>query len=487
MIDALLDLHFLRPLWLLALPLLALAAWRLRAACARARWQHLIAPHLLPHLLLRGNAGGAGRHALPLLLALACVAAAGPAWDREAPPFAEHQAPLLIALDLSAAMDAGDLAPSRLERAKLKLHDLLQRRPGARHALLVYAGSAHLLLPPSDDAKLFGLYLDSLQSELTPRPGKDTLAVLEAMDRLQADSAEPYLRLLVTAEVEPNARARLAADDSLIWAATADSTALHDELDNPVIDMRSDDADLDRLVRALDASQRLARHGDPDSRWHDRGWWLLWPLALLLLLRLRRAAPALLLLPLLASPPQAHADGAEGVEAWRLWRTPAQQAMQLFQQGNYAQAARLFTDPQWRGAALYRAGDYAAALAEFEHASDARARYNQGNALARLERYAEAAERYQLALAEAPQWQTAQDNLALVLQLEQQRAEEPPGEPNQSPDEIRFDLQKNRGSAASQQQSREEQARLWLNGLETGPAGYLKRRMAVQLHRLDNP
>ncbi|MCO6060105.1 tetratricopeptide repeat protein [Pseudomonas sp. MOB-449] len=217
------------------------------------------------------------------------------------------------------------------------------------------------------------------------------------------------------------------------------------------------------------------------SRWQDRGWWLLWPVAVLLLLRLRHAAPMLLLLPLLGAPPAAR---AEGFEPWRLWRTPDQQAMQLLDQGDYRQAASLFSTAPWRGVALYRATDYEAALAEFERDSDALAFYNQGNALAHLERYTEAAERYQLALAQAPGWLAAQDNLEQVLQLARQTQDDNrSGEPNQTPDEVRFDLQKNRGSAASQQQSQEEQARLWLDSLEAGPAGYLKRRMALQLQR----
>jgi Ca-activated chloride channel family protein len=252
-----------------------------------------------------------------------------------------------------------------------------------------------------------------------------------------------------------------------------------------VIGMQSNDSDLSRLNRALDASLRQARQNDTRLRWQDRGWWLLWPVALLLLLRLRSVAPVLLLLPLFTAP----SAQADELELWRLWRTPDQHATHLFAQGDYREAARLFSSPLWRGAALYRAGDYEAALSAFEQSSDARAYYNQGNALARLERYAEAAERFQLALAEVPRWRNAQDNYDLVLRLAK-RAEDDgrSGEPGQAPDEIRFDLEKNRGIAASALQSREEQARLWLDTLETSPAGYLKRRMMLQLqHQEGSP
>ncbi|UJJ33082.1 VWA domain-containing protein [Halopseudomonas maritima] len=472
-----LPLHFLRPAWLLLLPPLLLLGWWLRRNSARASWQRLIAPQLLPHLLVSGGRNSGGNVMLLCILLLATLAAAGPSWDREAPPFAERQAPLLIALNLSSDMDQQERGVSRLERAKLKIHDLLAQRPGARHALLAYAGSAHLLLPPTDDATLFTLYLDSLSTELMPRLGRDTPALLQVMDQLQAESSQPYMRLLISADVEEGAEAALANSHSLLWVAGGDSDALSSRLDSPVVAMRNDDSDLPALLRALDASQRLARQDDPDSRWHDRGWWLLWPAALLLALRLRRAAPALLLLPLLQP---GHSEAAE-LELWRLWRSEPQQAMQLYRQGAYAEAATLFSDPRWRGAALYRASNCEAALAAFEQGTDAEDYYNQGNALSCLQRHSEAAERYQLALALRPHWQQAQENLQRALLLVARRQQQHAKDADMDADDVRNDLERKRGVSVTEQQSREQQTELWLDNLQGSPAGYLKRRMLMQL------
>lgn len=472
-----LPVHFLRPLWLLALPPLLLLGWWLRRNSVRASWQRLIAPQLLPHLLVPGGRNSGGNAVLIVILLLACVAAAGPAWDREAPPFAERQAPLLIALNLSADMDQRERGVSRLERAKLKIHDLLAQRPGARHALLAYAGSAHLLLPPTDDAALFTLYLDSLSTELMPRLGRNTGAVLQRMDQLQASAEQPYMRLLVSADVEPGAEAALAASHTLLWLAGGDTDALSSRLDSPLITMRSDDSDLPLLLRALDASQRLARQDDPDSRWHDRGWWLLWPLALLLVLRLRRAAPALILLPLLMPAPSEAAE----LELWRLWRSEQQQAMHLYQQRDYADAAKLFRDPRWQGAALYRAGDCEAALAAFEQGISAEDYYNQGNALSCKQRYEEAVERYELALAQRPEWLEAQENLQRTLLMIAQQRQQQGKDGDMDPDEIREDLKHRRGNPATEQQERDQQTERWLDNLKASPAGYLKRRMLMQL------
>ena len=66
-------------------------------------------------------------HLVAGLLALGAIAAAGPTWQRERPPFVEDTAPLAIAIDLSPTMDAIDVTPTRLERAKLKVQDLMAR------------------------------------------------------------------------------------------------------------------------------------------------------------------------------------------------------------------------------------------------------------------------------------------------------------------------------------------------------------------------
>lgn len=481
--DSLAQFHFLRPLWLLPLPVLLLGYVLIRRRNDHfAVWRRLIAPELLIHLRIPGRGQRHPRLALLLLLILTLLAAAGPAWQHQPPPFAEQRTPLVIGVDLSTSMDASDLPPSRLQRAKLKLHDLLDRRKGARTALLVYAGSAHTLLPLGDDPELLGLYLDSLESALMPRPGKDTRAALAAMDALLANEEQPGNLLLVTDSVEPQAQAALEGRPVVIWAATTTPDALAEAVAVPVIPMHLDSGDLDNLDDELAGHYREQLTQTADSRWQDQGWWLLWPAGALLLLRFRRAVPLLLLLPLLSLPPPAYAGE---LALWQLWRTPDQQAMRLYERGDYRAASELFSAPQWQGSALYRAGDFEAALSAFNAESTAAAYYNQGNALAMLGHYAQALERYRLALARHPDWQQAQDNLGLLLQLLEQPQEQPRGgEPNLPPDELHVDQQGRRGQAGTlENSSREVQAQIWLNSLEASPGAFLSRKMSIQLQR----
>jgi Ca-activated chloride channel family protein len=127
--------HFLRPLWLLLMipGLLLPVLWARRHDLSR-RLEGVIAPHLLAHLVIPPEHEQPVRaiHLFAAILIVGGVAAAGPTWQQDRPDFLENRAPLVIALDLSKSMDADDLQPSRLGAARQKMHDLIQRRAGAR-------------------------------------------------------------------------------------------------------------------------------------------------------------------------------------------------------------------------------------------------------------------------------------------------------------------------------------------------------------------
>ena len=136
------DFHFLRPLWLLALPLGPLLAWAMwRRMHAGVQWRDVCDAHLLPHLLV---APGGARGRLPYWLVtavttLALLALAGPAWERLEQPVYRSLNARAVVLDLSRSMDATDVAPTRLHWARDKTERLLVRRqdPTGADAALV--------------------------------------------------------------------------------------------------------------------------------------------------------------------------------------------------------------------------------------------------------------------------------------------------------------------------------------------------------------
>ncbi len=148
------ELHLMRPQWLWTLLpalVLLLLLWRQRSR--NGSWQSVIVPDLLRYLV---SDSGASRSSnlLPLVFLgwlLAALAASGPSWQKLPQPVHQKQDALVVLLDLSYSMKSADLAPSRLERARQKLLDLLQQRREGQTALIAYAGDAHIVTPLTDD------------------------------------------------------------------------------------------------------------------------------------------------------------------------------------------------------------------------------------------------------------------------------------------------------------------------------------------------
>lgn len=305
------ELHFLRPLWLLALLPALLLTWVLWRRRGDLAWRNVIAPHLLPHLLA-GNGETAGRfrplHLLGAFWLVAVIAVAGPAWQREPAPFTDQRVPLVIVLHLGASMLAEDIQPTRLERATHKIRDLLALRPGARTALIAYAGSAHLVMPFTTDARLVEEFAGELSPGLMPRPGNAPAEALTlATQLLQQTDVGGGNVLLITDSLQPDAVATLPPGvraEILAVAAPPGSPApaagppappldratlgvAARALDGGVVEVSIDDSDVDTLVRRLDTRLPGGTDGEGE-RWRDAGYYLLFPLTLIVLLWFRR-------------------------------------------------------------------------------------------------------------------------------------------------------------------------------------------------------
>jgi Ca-activated chloride channel family protein len=509
------EFHFLRPAWLLALPAALALAWIVaRREDVRSRWRGLIAPQLLDHLVVDPHGGWRVRpvYATVVAIIVGALAAAGPTWKRERPPFVEDKAPLAIAIDLSQTMDAIDVSPTRLERAKLKVQDLLALRAGARTALFAYAGSAHLVLPLTDDAALIRTYLDSLATNLLPGGRKDTTKALHLIDESLTRDPVPGTILFLTDGVEPTAFEafeRHAGKDQLMVLGigteeggpvrTGPDSFLEDatgrrvftklDVDRlrqlksagvQVATVTTDDSDVEWVQRHVQ-THLAQRQEEEATRWQDEGWWLVLPIGLLAALWFRRGWTvrwvSILLLALGAGASEARAADLLGP-----WLTPDQQGRLYFQRGDYARAAAHFADPLWKGVALYRAGEFADAIDAFALVNTPESYFNQGNALAQLKKYPQAVKSYEQALEGRPDWPEAKHNLALVKKLipEEKKKDDYGEAPDLPPDQIKFDDLGKKGKEGAVKLNREQTAEMWMRNIQTSPADLLRRKFALE-------
>lgn len=318
-------LHFVRPLWLVALPLILLTWWLVRRRDAvQARITAPVAPHLLEALTMNRDARAGLRavDGVALLSIFSAIAAAGPTWSKQASPWFEETAPLVIAVEVSDSMRANDVQPSRLDRARFKILDLIAARTGSRTALIAYAGSAHIVLPPSTDAGVLKPFLESLDPAIMPVQGANAGDVLPLAAGMLGEDVAIGTLLFVNDGFAPDEIAAIAAyrQDARIPATAAlvvgtgeggvalmpdgspvmsdtggrldtrvDASLLRrasSEAGIPVVRLETGDGDVRALLRAIESSLRQA--DDPDARWQDQGWWFVWPALLLALPWFRR-------------------------------------------------------------------------------------------------------------------------------------------------------------------------------------------------------
>lgn len=491
------DFHFLRPAWFLALLALAGLAWLHRKRRARAdAMGGMIAPHLLAHLTVgkQGNRRvGPGRLVATVAVVMT-TALAGPTWEREPPPFADDVAALVIAIDASPSMNCIDVGPTRLERAKHKVRDLLALRPGARTGLIAYAGTAHMVLPLTDDNSILETYLDAIDPALMPEKGKrPDRAIAEARTLLERQEASGSI-LLLTDAVPQDARDGFTGKELILAIGTArggptrtakgiDANHVAPPLDEAGIEasgarvtrLTADQADVNEILGRAERSIIDVRSDDAGTRWKDNGYYLVFPCLLLAAFWFRRGwivrwAPALLPLILLTG---CSADA---------WWTPDQQAQRLFDAGEFADAAERFEDPMWQGVAWFRGGEFERAVSSFGLAG---AHFNRGTALFMLGRYNDAIEAYDAALALDPRDEDARFNRALAIQ-QRDKLDVDKGEAGQGTeigaDEIRFDKKKKDGGQDTvvEGMKSKQMADVWMRQVQTTPADFLRIKFRFQ-------
>jgi Ca-activated chloride channel family protein len=315
----LLNLHFIYPLWLLALvPALWLFILLRHQQEAASQWNQLIAPNLLPYLVDKPAEGQQARpyRLLVAALVLGILALAGPAWQREPSPFSEDEAPLVIAMELAPSMTVTDIQPSRLERGKQKVRDLLAQRSTGKTALVAYAGSAHLVMPLTDDSNIIETYLADLKSEIMPRPGNAPALALDVAEAALSKAPVPGSIVFITDGIGKDQVSAFAnhqkqsQNDVVVLGigtvaggeipdADAASTSTFSRLDRQGLDALSrqtnayvtevttDATDIRRLNQHI--QRHLAQVQESDSnRWRNEGHWLLYPLAVLMLFWFRQ-------------------------------------------------------------------------------------------------------------------------------------------------------------------------------------------------------
>ena len=132
-------------------------------------------------------------------LLLCILALARPQWGFEWQEIKRTGLDILIGIDVSKSMLARDMRPTRLERAKYAVKDLVRKLSGDRIGLVAFAGTSFLQCPLTIDYNGFLLTLDDLNVETIPRSGTViSSAIREAISTLKGADKKFKIFVLIT-------------------------------------------------------------------------------------------------------------------------------------------------------------------------------------------------------------------------------------------------------------------------------------------------
>jgi Ca-activated chloride channel family protein len=411
------------------------------------------------------------------------VALAGPKYGFRWQEIHQRGVDIIIALDCSRSMTAADVSPTRLERAKREVFDLLGMLQGDRVGLVAFSGTAFLQCPLTLDYDAFNLFLNALSPDYLPVGGTDITGALQtAAGAFDPKSAADKAVILITdgentGDGDPVKAAETLKEKEIklfsIGVGGGEGVPIPEagggfkkDRSGQIVLSRLDENTLKKMavvtggtyVRSvagdmdLDAiyTDEIRRTMDAETLtsgrkqvWEDR---FQWPLALalvclvaeLMLPVTRKTVVASLLVALLALPAiPAHAnDTRDGIEA--------------YDSGNFEQALKHFVDAQLKAPdkpeslynvaeGYYKTGNFDAAVEHFEKVLETgdkelkeTALYNLGNAEFRRGNAKAAIDRYEAALSMNPDDRLAKENMEFVKKaLEQQQKQQQQSEDNQ--------------------------------------------------------
>jgi len=401
------------------------------------------------------------------------VALAGPKYGYRWQEIRQQGVDIIIALDCSRSMTAADIQPTRLERAKREVFDLLAMLKGDRVGLVAFAGTAFLQCPLTLDYDAFNLFLNSLSPDYLPVGGSDiTGALATALDSFDPKSASDKAVILITdgentGGGEPLEAAETLKDNKIklfcIGVGSSDGVPIPEpdggfkkDRAGQIVLSRLDENTLKKMAVVTGGTYVRSVAGDMDldaiytgeirrkmeaqtvssgrkQVWEDR---FQWPLALALLclvaeliIPVTRKTMLVTLLATLMLVPQPSANASD-----------TRDGIAAYEKGDFEKALKHFTDAQLNAPdkpetlynvadAYYKTGNFDAAAEHYKQVMETddtqlkrNALYNLGNAEFRRGNAKAAIDNYEAALAIDPDDRQTIENLAFVKKtMEQQQ------------------------------------------------------------------
>lgn len=412
-----LDLWFARPAALASFAPILFLWWYWRKQANGVRVKKL--PEALARVLVKRSPLGGGRWPrLAMVALLACIALsiADPIWSGGQDVSRFDGSTWIVAVDLNEAV-AGD--EQSLHALQSQVDALILQKSRASVALLVLAGSAHWVLPPTQDTQLLRRYLYSLDASLMPEQGASVKPLLSTLRQVPLGGGVNPIVLVSSAE-QLEAYAQELNDWNLNYYPVVTMDLSDDE---------GAETTLRRLERLYIGVNKAA--GRPLGKLFALTALLLallvfrnhWPRALVTSL-------AMIWLSMPASPVAAASGDVESVLVagteeippplslfLDMWLTRDQQGYWLLRSGENLASAQRFDSSMGRAVAWYRLSRFRDAAEALQGLDTFEAKFLEGNAWAHSRDYRRALLAYEMALQHVPAHPQVVHNMAQIKAL----------------------------------------------------------------------
>jgi len=464
------ELHWREPLWLGALLLLGLFIFvqhRIKRN-KNSRLSHFADHHLLPYFISKPSQSFKLKRWLTYCAyGLLILALSGPFLVSDKQEKIQHKAiDIVLIVDISPSMNATDLTPNRLARAKAEIKDLLQLRPRDRVALITFSANAYLTLPLTHDQPVAQQFVDALASDLVQRKGSNLSRALELAQETLSTSKNNSRAVVLLSDGEhhtPGAQQQTQKLQQhniplfIMGLGTASGAPVTDNTNNtlfyqgkPVISKlnaeglqhlaqitqgiyttpaadNSDWQSINTRLQQLSALNTYELYTQATVKLPP--WLLMMALIIILLPMLSRSHittalkiwPFFLILPTATLSPNATASSWQEAQA-----LAALKKNEISTAEDYYRNIDGFNGDLGRGSVAYKQQKWPQAAAHFNKAilsartdgQRAKASYNLGNALTQMKQVNNAVTAYQQALQFQPSYPRASFNLNLVNQVQ---------------------------------------------------------------------
>jgi Ca-activated chloride channel family protein len=289
------NFHFLRPMWLIAI-IPAIILWILYSRKTHKSeniWSEHCDPHLLSHLLINDAGNSKNTYLASLIMTiwtLMVLALAGPTWSMYANEVYQKNSARVIALNVSQSMNNDDISPTRLDRAKYKILDLLKDYKEGQTGMIAFSSEAFVVSPLTSDSKTIANLVPVINSSIMPVQGVDISKALQKSAELIKNAGYSQGEIILISDGAPTSTDEATATElakngytTTVLAMANDSTdksyeKLAQDGDGKLIAFTKDNSDVEQLIAntSHDSSQKMNNKLNNATMWRDEGHWLIW-------------------------------------------------------------------------------------------------------------------------------------------------------------------------------------------------------------------